>query len=454
VRRFLLRPLVALLLAAVPALADSTVPALPAATSLTSAATYLSNGGANDNRVGFTTSLFTIVAGALTLANNGVTNAMLANASTTVNTQICTLGSSCTVTAAAGTLTGTTLNATVVNSSLTSVGTLTGLTMGGNIALGTNSLTGNFTATGVPILSGLSAGTQVSCLGLDAGNHVVLNAAACGSGGGSSAFSAITSGTNTAATMTVGAGGSLTFTSTGVVNANQLGGVALLGGTLTNTNFCTYASSGTLLNCNTGSTGSGSVVLATSPTLVTPNLGTPSAVTLTSGTGLPISTGVSGLGTGVATALGNAANATGGFGTVGTSGSNVGLLNANKTDSGANTFSGTNTFAGVNGGDNVQSGTTYTTVATDCGKTLVMTGTSPVITIAASIVPPSGTGCQINVLQAGTTKVSVNGSAVSAATLESTSGYTGTSGTQYSMITLHLTTISSTTYAILEGDGS
>lgn len=50
-------------------------------------------------------------------------------------------------------------------------------------------------------------------------------------------------------------------------------------------------------------TGSGAAVFATSPTLVTPNLGTPSAATLTNATGLPISTGVSGLGTGVATAL-------------------------------------------------------------------------------------------------------------------------------------------------------
>lgn len=41
----------------------------------------------------------------------------------------------------------------------------------------------------------------------------------------------------------------------------------------------------------------------TSPTLVTPALGTPASGTLTSCTGLPISTGVSGLGTGVATAL-------------------------------------------------------------------------------------------------------------------------------------------------------
>ncbi len=53
----------------------------------------------------------------------------------------------------------------------------------------------------------------------------------------------------------------------------------------------------------TTSTGTGSVVLSTSPTLVTPALGTPSSVTLTNATGLPISTGVTGLGTGVATFL-------------------------------------------------------------------------------------------------------------------------------------------------------
>jgi len=41
----------------------------------------------------------------------------------------------------------------------------------------------------------------------------------------------------------------------------------------------------------------------TSPTLTTPALGTPSSGTLTNCTGLPVSTGVSGLGTGVATAL-------------------------------------------------------------------------------------------------------------------------------------------------------
>ena len=45
----------------------------------------------------------------------------------------------------------------------------------------------------------------------------------------------------------------------------------------------------------TTSTGSGSVVLSNSPALTTPNLGAPSAVTLTNATGLPLTTGVSGI---------------------------------------------------------------------------------------------------------------------------------------------------------------
>lgn len=50
-------------------------------------------------------------------------------------------------------------------------------------------------------------------------------------------------------------------------------------------------------------TGTGSYVKNTSPTLVTPILGTPTSGTLTNCTGLPVSTGISGLGTGVATWL-------------------------------------------------------------------------------------------------------------------------------------------------------
>jgi hypothetical protein len=64
--------------------------------------------------------------------------------------------------------------------------------------------------------------------------------------------------------------------------------------------FLATPSSANLASALTDETGTGAAVFANSPTLVTPALGTPSAVVLTNGTGLPISTGVSGLASNVA----------------------------------------------------------------------------------------------------------------------------------------------------------
>lgn len=58
--------------------------------------------------------------------------------------------------------------------------------------------------------------------------------------------------------------------------------------------------------------GTGNVAMTTNGVFTTPNLGTPSAITLTNGTGLPLS-GLTGFGTGVATALGVNVGSAGAF---------------------------------------------------------------------------------------------------------------------------------------------
>lgn len=81
-----------------------------------------------------------------------------------------------------------------------------------------------------------------------------------------------------------------------------------------------------------GSTGTGLVVRQTSPTLITPALGTPSSGTLTNCTGLPISTGVSGLGAGIATFLATPSSA------------NLAAALTDETGTGANVFANTPTL--------------------------------------------------------------------------------------------------------------
>jgi hypothetical protein len=144
-------------------------------------------------------------------------------------------------------------------------------------------------ASSTATLSGLTASTA---LALDASKNVV---SVTNTGTGSNVLATSPTlvtpalGTPSAAVLTNATGLPI---STGVSGLGT--GVATLLAT---------PSSANLASAITDETGSGSLVFATSPTLVTPILGTPTSATLTNATGLPIATGVSGLGTGIATAL-------------------------------------------------------------------------------------------------------------------------------------------------------
>lgn len=161
------------------------------------------------------------------------------------------------VTAPAGTLTGTTLNATVVTSSLTSVGTIGTGTWQGTIVGSTYGGTGNafFAVSGPTTSTKTFTFPDSSATVLTSAAAVTVAQGGTGRATSTTAYGLIAAGTTaTGAHQTLAAGATTTI---------------LVGG------------GASALPIWTTATGSGSPVRATSPTLVTPVLGAATATTLT-----------------------------------------------------------------------------------------------------------------------------------------------------------------------------
>jgi hypothetical protein len=187
-------------------------------------------------------------------------------------------------------------------------------------------------------------------------------------------------------------------------------------------------SSANLASAITDETGSGALVFATSPTLVTPVLGTPTSATLTNATGLPISTGVSGLGTGVATFLATPSSAnllaaltdeTGtGSAVFATSPTLVTPILGTPTSATLTNATGLPLTTGVTGLLPVANGGTATaTPSIVAGSNITVTGTWPNQTIAASGGgSPGGSTTQVQYNNAGSfggiTGATTNGTAL------------------------------------------
>lgn len=205
-------------------------------------------------------------------------------------------------------------------------------------ALGTPSSGTLTNATGLPLSTGVTGQLPLANGGTGA-NLVDPNADRIlfwDDSAGSTAFLEAGSGLSISGTTLTATGTGGTVTSVDVSGGTT--GLTTSGGPVTSSGTITLAGTLAVANGGTGvtsSTGTGSVVLSTSPTLVTPVLGTPTSGTLTNCTGLPISTGVSGLATGVATFLETPSSANFAAALTDETGTGVAVFGTNPTLTGA-----------------------------------------------------------------------------------------------------------------------